>query len=98
MSDHGNDKETRLVPMRYVYNTAALMALLGVTLLIYEASLGTAGVLGAIVVAAVKALLVALYFMHLAPARGSTRLFAAAGLVWLTLLIGLTLCDVLMRM
>jgi cytochrome c oxidase subunit 4 len=48
-------------------------------------------------IAAAKAFLVVVFFMHLQQHGGLTRIFAFGGLLWLTVLFGLTLTDYLMR-
>jgi cytochrome c oxidase subunit 4 len=51
----------------------------------------------ALTIAAVKAVLVVLFFMHVRESGPLTRLFVGAGLLWLLTLIGLTLTDFLSR-
>jgi cytochrome c oxidase subunit IV len=51
----------------------------------------------ALAIAVAKALLVALYFMHLRDSSPLTMLFAGAGVFWLGILIVLTLNDYLTR-
>jgi cytochrome c oxidase subunit IV len=51
----------------------------------------------AFLIATVKAALVVLFFMHVRYSDALVRLFMAAGLVWLAILIGLTLVDYLSR-
>ena len=48
-------------------------------------------------IAGLKALLVATFFMHLRERPALVRLAAVLGVVWLTILIGLSLSDVLTR-
>ena len=50
-----------------------------------------------LLIAALKLGVVALYFMRLREHRGLTRVFAAAGLFWLGLLVVLVLSDYLTR-
>lgn len=70
--------------------------LIALTLLTVAVSFLKAGVwhtpIG-LVIAAAKAGIVALFFMHLLSSRRLTWLAAAAGLFWLAILIGLTLSD-----
>lgn len=75
---------------------ASLLALLGVSLLTREVPSAVGNVAG-LCIAAVKALLVALVFMRLRRETPLVRLFSAAGLFWLLLLMGLTLTDYLTR-
>lgn len=51
----------------------------------------------ALAIAAGKALLVALYFMHLRTSSPLTLLFAGAGIFWLGILVALTVSDYLTR-
>jgi cytochrome c oxidase subunit 4 len=51
----------------------------------------------ALAIAAGKALLVALYFMHLRASSPLTLLFAGAGIFWLGILLALTASDYLTR-
>jgi len=55
---------------------------------------GTAANLG---IAVAKAILVAAFFMHLRRASGLDRLASILGLLWLALLIGLVVADLLAR-
>lgn len=72
-----------------------LLALASV-LLTREAAHGWANTL-ALVIAAIKALLIALFFMHLSRGRVSVRLGALAALALLGVLSSLTVADVLTR-
>jgi cytochrome c oxidase subunit IV len=51
----------------------------------------------ALLIAAGKALLVVLYFMHLRYSRPLAWVFAGAGLFWLAIMLALTLSDILTR-
>ena len=51
----------------------------------------------ALTIAVTKALLVILYFMHARYGTRLTWLVVSAGVVWLLILIGFTLSDVLTR-
>ena len=75
----------------------ALLALLGLTLALHFLKLGWFSPVASMAVAGVKAALVALFFMELRTAAPESRLFAAAGLVWLVILLGLTLTDYVSR-
>lgn len=74
----------------------ALVVLLGTTLAaaFIPMRYGTAANLG---IAAVKAILVAAFFMHLRRASGLDRLASILGPFWLALLIGLVVADLLAR-
>ena len=77
--------------------TYALFLLLAATLLAARVDLGRFALLVALGIAAAKALLVAVYFMHLRDAPPAMRLFAGAALFWLLILFGLTGADYLTR-
>ena len=51
----------------------------------------------ALLIAAGKALLVILYFMHLRYSRPLSWIFAGAGFFWLAIMLGLTMSDILTR-
>ncbi len=76
---------------------AALIVLTVVTVLVSYVNLGLMNVVVALIIASVKASLVALFFMHL---KGEDRLvwgFALVPLLFLSLIIGGTLIDTLLR-
>jgi cytochrome c oxidase subunit IV len=75
----------------------ALMALLGVTLLAALPDLGALNTLIALAIAAVKAGLIILYFMHDRYAGRATWIFAGAAFFWLAILVTLTMSDFLTR-
>lgn len=81
----------------YALVTAALMVLLALTLAAAALPLGRVALVIALAIAGIKAGFIVVYFMHLREAQGVTRLFAAAGLAWLLILLGLTLADFLTR-
>ena len=89
--------ETSSSPRIYFGVFGALLALTALTAAVAYLDLGSFNVVAALTIAAAKALLVAIFFMHL---RGSSRLlwlYAGAGLLWLMLLMALTLNDSLTR-
>ena len=59
--------------------------------------LGRLNTVVALFIAFTKALLVALFFMHLRYSSRLTQIVAAAGLGWLVILLGLTMGDYLTR-
>lgn len=81
----------------YYATGVALFLLLAATIVASKLSLGTAAPIVALGIAAAKAALVALFFMHLRYSNGISRLFAFAGLFWLVILMGITLADYLTR-
>lgn len=81
----------------YWWTFAGLLALLAATIVAAYLPLGAAAPFVAYGMAALKTLLVALFFMHLAHRGGVTRLFAFGGLVWLAILFTLTFADYFAR-
>ena len=84
-------------PKIYFRTCAALLALLAVTWAIAYVDLGPFNLIVALAIAITKAIVIALFFMHI---KGSSRLLhlaAVAGLLWLLILISLTLGDYFTR-
>ncbi len=84
-------------PKLYWKTCAALMALLALTWSIGYVNLGSFNLVVALAISICKALLVALFFMHI---KGSSRLLhlaATAGIIWLMILLSLTLGDYFTR-
>jgi cytochrome c oxidase subunit IV len=80
-----------------LYVTAALMALLAMTLAAAYVHLGRLNTSVAMLIALSKAALIAIFFMNLRRTNPVARLFALAGAFWLLILLGLTLSDFLTR-
>jgi cytochrome c oxidase subunit 4 len=73
------------------------MLLLALTWIIGYINLGMFNVIVALAIAIIKALLVALFFMHI---KGSSRLLHLAmtvGMIWLFIMLSLTLTDYFTR-
>ena len=80
-------------PKVYVWTCIALLVLLAVTWAVAYVDLGPFNLIVALAVAIAKAIVIALFFMHI---KGSSRLLhlaAVAGVIWLLFLISLTLGD-----
>jgi len=80
-------------PKIYFRTCAALLALLAITWAIAYVDLGPFNLIVALAVATTKAIVIALFFMHI---KGSSRLLhlaAVAGLLWLPILTSPTLGD-----
>jgi cytochrome c oxidase subunit IV len=75
----------------------ALLLLLGATIGAAYLPLHPFNGLVALLIAALKAVLVAVFFMHLKWSSALSRVFAAAGVFWLAILMTLTFADVLTR-
>ncbi|MFN7999105.1 MAG: cytochrome C oxidase subunit IV family protein [Bryobacteraceae bacterium] len=74
-----------------------LLALTLVTTLVATVDLGAFNVLVALVIAVIKMLLVALFFMHLRHSAVLTKLMVGGGLLWLAILLVLSLSDFVSR-
>ena len=84
-------------PKVYVRTCVVLLALLALTWAIAYVDLGPFNLIVALAVAIAKAIVIALFFMHI---KGSSRLLhlaAVAGMIWLLFLISLTLGDYITR-
>jgi cytochrome c oxidase subunit 4 len=81
----------------YIAVWVALLVLTGVTVAVSYVDLGIMNVVVALVIASVKASLVALFFMHLKYERKVFWGFALTPLFFLALIIGGTLSDNLFR-
>jgi cytochrome c oxidase subunit 4 len=75
----------------------ALMGLLVLTVAVSFLNLGAFNEIIALAIALAKALLVILFFMHVRYSSRVTWLFAAAGFVWLFILVAWTFSDYLSR-
>jgi cytochrome c oxidase subunit 4 len=82
-------------PKVYVRTCIVLLALLALTWAIAYVDLGPFNLIVSLAVAIAKAIVIALFFMHI---KGSLLHFAAmAGVIWLLFLISLTLGDYITR-
>ncbi|HJQ84167.1 MAG TPA: cytochrome C oxidase subunit IV family protein [Candidatus Binatia bacterium] len=82
---------------RYALVFVALLVLTAVTVFVSYLDLGPFGTPVALGIAAVKATLVLLFFMHLRDAPEILWLAAGAGFFWLAILVALTMADVATR-
>jgi cytochrome c oxidase subunit 4 len=92
--DHGEHVVPRKV---YFAVAAALMVLLVATYAAAQVDLGPFNIVVALAIAFTKAILVVLFFMEVRWSSRLTWVVAAAGVLWLLLLIGGTLDDFLTR-
>jgi cytochrome c oxidase subunit 4 len=81
----------------YVIVYALLILLMALTTGLAFVDLGPMSAAVALLIAASKALLVILYFMHVLRASRLTKVFVVAGFYWLALLFGGSLGDLLTR-
>ena len=80
-------------PRLYLWIFATLLVLTVVTTGAARFDLGPLNVVIALLIAAAKALLVGLFFMHVRYSRPLVWIAAGAALVWLGIMVGLTLTD-----
>jgi len=102
MSEHEtsavHDPGVHVVPRKvYFVVAAALMALLVLTYAAAQIDLGPFNIVVALAIAFTKAILVVLFFMEVKWSSRLTWVVAAAGIMWLALLLGGTLDDFLTR-
>ena len=81
----------------YVAVWGALVVLTGATVAVSYVDLGILNVAAALLIASVKASLVALFFMHLKSENRLVWTFALVPILFLVLIIGGTLSDTLFR-
>lgn len=87
-----------VVPIKvYAMVFIALLILTATTCAISFINLGRMNAVVALVIAFSKALLVALFFMHLRYSRRLMQVVVAGGLFWLGIMIALTMSDFLTR-
>lgn len=87
-----------IVPIKtYTIVLASLLVLTATTCAVSFIDMGKMNAVVAVVIAFVKASLVALIFMHLRYSSRLMRVVVAAGLFWLGILIALTMSDYLTR-
>jgi cytochrome c oxidase subunit 4 len=90
--------ETTTHPPKVYWRTcAALMLLLALTWGVGYIDLGLFNLIIAMTISIAKALIVAMFFMHI---KGSSRLLhltATVGVIWLLIMLGLTLTDYFTR-
>jgi cytochrome c oxidase subunit IV len=81
----------------YVFTWVGLLVLTAISLALSYLTLGWLETPVALTIAVIKATLVALFFMHLWEAPFSYRFALAASLLFVLLVIGLTVADLLNR-
>ncbi|MFY9723846.1 MAG: cytochrome C oxidase subunit IV family protein [Bryobacteraceae bacterium] len=91
MTEHVDSVKT------YTVVWLTLLALTAITTAVAYVDLGAFSVVVALVIAAVKMLLVALFFMHMRHSPKLTQLAAAAAFLWLFIMMVFTFADVWTR-
>ncbi|HWI38675.1 MAG TPA: cytochrome C oxidase subunit IV family protein [Burkholderiales bacterium] len=79
--------------MGYVFTWLALMILLGLTFASSYIAMGPWNTVANTGISCAKALLIAVFFMHLRHAGPLLRIAAVTGVIWLALLFGLSSTD-----
>ena len=98
MSDQTTNNGAHIVPLRiYLGAGAALMALTAITVAVSFINLGGWNVVVALTVAAVKATLVALIFMHLLYDKKLFLIIFVAAIMFLAIFIIFTMFDTMRR-
>ncbi|HSC34576.1 MAG TPA: cytochrome C oxidase subunit IV family protein [Thermodesulfobacteriota bacterium] len=98
MSTHSHTDRNHITGNKtYVIVWAALMVMTAVTVYVSYINFGILNIVIALVVASIKASIVALYFMHLKFEDSITWVFALFPLSLLALLIGMTITDTFTR-
>jgi|SRR5579871_209877 len=88
---------TGTTTLRQLLTLVLLMALLVITFILAHVDLGLLNTSVGLAIAAIKALLVGLFFMNLWWSDGLHRVFAIAGAFMLAILFSLALADFLSR-
>ncbi|MEP6822699.1 MAG: cytochrome C oxidase subunit IV family protein [Chthoniobacterales bacterium] len=81
----------------YSFAGIALLVLLALTIGAAYLQLGPLNTPVAMIISAVKAALILLFFMHVRYSRSKLWLFVGAGFFWLTIMFALALSDYLTR-
>jgi len=82
-----------VTPKLYVTIFIALMVFTGLTVWVANYDLGPLNAVVALTIAVIKGLLVVLFFMHVRWSSRLTKVYVAAGFIWLIIMVGLTLSD-----
>jgi cytochrome c oxidase subunit 4 len=96
MADHA--KQNHVLPLSvYLTVVTALLTLTGITVWVAQYDLGPANLVVAMIIAAVKGTLVALYFMHLRYDNKMYAVILGSALLFLAIFIIITMFDTLRR-
>ena len=91
MSEHVTPRKT------YFAIFFALLILTYATIAVSRVDLGRLNTIVALAIAVTKAVLVVLFFMHIRYSTRLTKLVVVGGFLWLALLIGFTMTDIVSR-
>lgn len=81
----------------YLFNGAALLLLLALTIAAAYLNLGPLNTIVAMTISLVKGALILLFFMHLRYSKPLMWLFAGAGFFWLGIMLFLAMTDYMSR-
>jgi cytochrome c oxidase subunit IV len=84
-------------PKVYLKTCAGLLGLLALTWLSAYLNLGDFNLIVALAISITKAVLIALFFMHLKSSSRLLHFVGSAGVLWLLILIALTFSDYVSR-
>ncbi|HEY3873916.1 MAG TPA: cytochrome C oxidase subunit IV family protein [Candidatus Kapabacteria bacterium] len=91
MSEH-------IVPKKTYYTIfSALLVCTALTVVFAFINLGNFNIVAALAIAAIKATLVILFFMHVKYSSRLTKLWVAVGFIWLFVMLAITMTDYLSR-
>ncbi|MCI0447164.1 cytochrome C oxidase subunit IV family protein [bacterium] len=98
MEQHANEHQHHVVPVSiYIIIFVSLMILTGLTVFASQKDFGPGNTIIAVSIAALKATLVILYFMHVRYNDNIVRIAVFTGFLWLGVMIVLTLSDYIAR-
>lgn len=98
MEQHANEHQHHVVPVSiYIVIFVSLMILTGLTVFASQKDFGPGNTIIAVSIAALKATLVILYFMHVRYNDNIVRIAVFTGFLWLGVMIVLTLSDYIAR-
>ena len=98
MSTHAENEKTHVLPLKIYFSVAAaLFVLTGITVGVSFIHLGGWNAVAAVGIASIKAMLVALFFMHLWYDRKIFLIIFITSIVFLGLFLSLTMFDVISR-
>jgi cytochrome c oxidase subunit 4 len=90
---HGAESH-HVLPLRIYFGVfASLLVLTGTTVAVAFIDMGAMNNVVAMAIAALKATLVVLFFMHVRYSTRLTGLIVVSGVFWLAIMVGLTLVD-----
>ncbi len=94
MSEHGHESRHHIVPIPlYLAIFGALLVGTALTVWVSTFDLGALSIYAAMAIAATKASLVVLFFMHVKYSSKLVQLAAVTGFIWLGIMLSMTFAD-----